>query len=177
MPRNASAGGTEAATGKLHHKTLNDTPDNAKKVSIGVLQACLTDTVDLYNATRQAHWNVKGPHFGQLHALFENFYNQLAEGADEIAERIVTLGGTAMGTTQSLAQGTRLEPYPTDLYDGMDHVKALAQRYAQVAKALRAGIDQTDEAGDADTADLLTGQSRAVDKMLWMLEAHLQARD
>ena len=157
--------------------TRNDVKTNAKQVSIAVLQGCLVDGIDLYNATRQAHWNVKGPHFGQLHTLFEDFYGQLATGTDDLAERIVQLGGTAVGTTQALAQGTRLEPYPTDVYDGMAHVRQLSQRYAQVAKTLREGIDQTDEAGDADTADLLTEQSRAVDKMLWMLEAHLQARD
>ncbi len=155
--------------------TRNDVKDNAKQVSIGVLQACLVDAIDLYNATRQAHWNVKGPHFGELHKLFEEFYLLLAEGTDEIAERIVQLGGTAIGTTQSIEAGTRLPPYPTDLYAGMDHVTALADRYAMVAKALRQGIDDTDEAGDADTADLLTGQSRAIDKALWMLEAHLPA--
>lgn len=153
--------------------TRNDLPTNAKQVSIGVLQACLVDTVDLYNATRQAHWNVKGPHFGSLHALFETFYTDLAEAADEIAERIVQLGGVANGTTQVLAADTRLPAYPTELQGGMDHVRALSDRYAQVAKSLRAGIDETDEAGDADTADLLTGQSRAIDKKLWMLEAHL----
>lgn len=153
--------------------TRNDVPSNAKQVSIGVLQACLVDTVDLYNATRQAHWNVKGPNFGSLHALFEQFYTDLAEAADEIAERIVQLGGTAVGTTQALASGTRLSAYPTNLHAGLAHVAALADRYGEIAKSLRAGIDQTDEAGDADTADLLTGQSRAIDKKLWMLEAHL----
>jgi starvation-inducible DNA-binding protein len=155
------------------HSTRNDVPTNAKQVSIGVLQGCLVDSIDLYNATRQAHWNVKGPHFGELHRLFEEFYTALATASDDLAERIVQLGGTANGTTQVLAQGTRLPPYPTDLYAGMDHVKALADRYAAVAKTLREGIGQTDEAGDADTADLLTEQSRATDKMLWMLEAHL----
>jgi starvation-inducible DNA-binding protein len=154
-------------------QTRNDVADNAKQVSINVLQGCLVDAVDLYNATRQAHWNVKGPHFGQLHVLFEGFYNNLHTGSDDLAERIVQLGGTANGTTQTLASQTRLPPYPTDLYAGMDHVRQLADRYAMVAKALREGIDQTDEAGDADTADLLTEQSRALDKMLWMLEAHL----
>lgn len=153
--------------------THNDLPTNARQVSIGVLQGCLVDAVDLYNATRQAHWNVKGPHFGELHKLFEAFYTDLAEAADEIAERIVQIGGTANGTTQVLAADTRLPPYPTDLYAGMDHVRALTERYALVAKTLRAGIDETDEAGDADTADLLTGQSRDIDKKLWMLEAHL----
>jgi starvation-inducible DNA-binding protein len=157
------------------HATRNDVPGNAKQVSIGVLQGCLVDSIDLYNATRQAHWNVKGPHFGELHKLFEEFYNALHLSSDDLAERIVQLGSTANGTTQTLAAGTRLPPYPTDLYAGMDHVAALADRYALVAKTLRAGIDQTDEAGDADTADLLTEQSRATDKMLWMLEAHLPA--
>jgi starvation-inducible DNA-binding protein len=153
--------------------TRNDVASNAKKVSISILQGCLVDSVDLYNATRQAHWNVKGPHFGQLHELFDGFYRALQDSSDELAERLVQLGGTANGTTQVLASQTRLPPYPTDLYAGMDHVAALADRYAQVAKTLREGIDQTDEAGDADTADLLTEQSRATDKMLWMLEAHL----
>ncbi len=153
--------------------TRNDVPSNAKQASVNILQGCLVDSVDLYNATRQAHWNVKGPHFGSLHTLFEGFYNALHTSSDDLAERIVQLGGTANGTTQVLANQTRLPAYPTDLYAGMDHVRALADRYAQVAKTLREGIDQTDEAGDADTADLLTEQSRAIDKMLWMLEAHL----
>ena len=155
------------------HQTRNDVKTNAKQVSIGVLQGCLADGIDLYNATRQAHWNVKGPHFGELHKLFEEFYNALQTSTDDLAERIVQLGGTACGTTQVLEKTTRLPAYPTDLYAGMDHVKALADRYAMVAKTLRDGIDQTDEAGDADTADLLTEQSRATDKMLWMIEAHL----
>ncbi|MBX6742278.1 MAG: DNA starvation/stationary phase protection protein Dps [Acetobacteraceae bacterium] len=153
--------------------TRNDVADNAKKVSISVLQGCLVDSIDLYNATRQAHWNVKGPHFGELHKLFEEFYNTLQAATDDLAERIVQLGGTANGTTQTLASQTRLPPYPTDIHAGMDHVRELADRYAQVAKTLREGIDQTDDAGDADTADLLTEKSRETDKMLWMLEAHL----
>ena len=153
--------------------TRNDLPSTARQVAIQTLQGCLSDTVDLYNATRQAHWNVKGPHFGELHKLFEDFYTQLAEAGDELAERVVMLGGTANGTTQTIAGETRLPPYPTNLYAGLDHVAALADRYSLVGKALREGIATTDEAGDADSADLLTGLSRAADKMLWMLEAHL----
>lgn len=151
----------------------NDLPDNAKQASIGVLQGILTDTIDLYNATRHAHWNVKGPQFGQLHALFEKFYLELAEDADDQAERIVALGGMAHGTTQT-NQGTKLEPFPTNIVVGLELVTLLADRYAAAGKAMRAGIDETDEAGDVDTSDLLTGQSREMDKKLWMLEAHLQ---
>jgi starvation-inducible DNA-binding protein len=53
----------------------------------------------------------------------------------------------------------------------LDHVAALAERYAALAASVRAGIDTTAEAGDADTADILTGVSEHLDKALWMLEA------
>jgi starvation-inducible DNA-binding protein len=151
--------------------TRNDVHDNAKKVSVAVLQACLTDGIDLYNATRQAHWNVKGPQFHALHTLFETFYTTLATDIDALAERLVQLGGTAMGTSQSVTSGSRLAPYPTDLRQGEAHLAAMIERYGALAASIRAGIDSTDEAGDADTADILTGVSKNLDKALWMLEA------
>jgi len=154
----------------------NDLKDNAKAASITVLQACLADSIDLYNATRQAHWNVKGPNFAGLHALFETFYDKLAADIDDLAERIVQLGGTANGTTQTVAETTRAAAYPTKLTAGMDHVEALLDRYAALARHVREGIDATGEAGDADTADILTGVSRNLDKAVWMLEAHTQAK-
>ncbi|MDU7522164.1 MAG: DNA starvation/stationary phase protection protein Dps [Roseomonas mucosa] len=153
--------------------TRNSVGENAKNVSLTTLQALLTDSIDLYNATRQAHWNLKGTNFIGLHEMLEKFYNALNEQSDMLAERMVLLGGVANGTTQNLANTTRLPPYPGDLLDSIGHVKELADRYAQVGKALRDGIDETDDAGDADTADLLTELSRAIDKNLWMLEAHL----
>lgn len=153
--------------------TRNDLGANAREVSVGVLNATLVDSMDLTNAIRMAHWTVKGPHFAALHALFETFYTQMAEVTDDLAERVVQLGGTPDGTTQQVGAKTRLAPYPADLADGLQHVAALTDRYAALAATVRAGIDATDEAGDADTADLLTGLSRALDKALWMLESHL----
>jgi starvation-inducible DNA-binding protein len=161
----------EDRQGKPMHQSRNDLNDNAKTTSIGVLQACLADSIDLYNATRQAHWNVKGPHFHALHAMFQAFYTTLATDIDDLAERLVQLGGTAMGTSQAVAAATRLAPYPTEIRQGLDHVAALAERYAALAASVRAGIDTTAEAGDADTADILTGVSEHLDKALWMLEA------
>jgi starvation-inducible DNA-binding protein len=67
-----------------------------------------------------------------------------------------------------------LPEYPFDALEGKDHIIALADRYAPYAKLVRAGIDQTDKLGDADTADLFTEISRGIDKRLWFLEAHLQ---
>jgi starvation-inducible DNA-binding protein len=157
------------------HVTRNDLGANAREASVGVLNAALADAVDLTNGVRMAHWTVRGPHFAALHALFETFYGQLGEATDDIAERVVQLGGTPDGSTQLVGEKTRLAPYPAALRDGMEHVKALADRYGALAATVRAGIDTTDEAGDADTADLLTGFSRPLDKALWMLEAHLES--
>jgi starvation-inducible DNA-binding protein len=152
----------------------NDLPSNAKTVSIGVLNARLADAIDLALLTKQAHWNIKGPNFIALHEMIDGFRTELDTHVDTMAERAVQLGGTALGTTQAVAGATTLAPYPTDIHAQRDHLAALIDRYATVAKSVRAAIDETDAAGDADTADLFTAFSRALDKALWFLEAHVR---
>jgi starvation-inducible DNA-binding protein len=156
------------------YKSHNDLASNAKCVSIGVLNARLADAIDLALLTKQAHWNIKGPQFIALHEMIDGFRTEIDEHVDTMAERVVQLGGTALGTTQAVAKATTLAPYPTDIYASNDHLNALIERYGKVANAVRAAIDETGEAGDADTADLFTAFSRALDKALWFLEAHMQ---
>jgi starvation-inducible DNA-binding protein len=136
----------------------------------------LADAIDLGAQTKHAHWNVKGPHFIALHELFDKVAESVEDHVDDIAERITTLGGTAYGTIAAAAKATSLKPYPEDIVEGIEHVEALSSALAQFGKQVRKGIDQTGKWGDADTADLLTGISRDVDKYLWFLEAHLQAK-
>ena len=156
------------------YQTHNDLSSNAKSISIGVLNARLADAIDLALLTKQAHWNIKGPQFIALHEMIDGFRTELDEHVDTMAERVVQLGGTALGTTQAVSAGSTLAPYPTDIYAADDHLVALIERYGKLASAARAAIDETDNAGDADTADLFTAFSRALDKNLWFLEAHLQ---
>lgn len=156
------------------HATKNDLKSNAKQTSIELLNACVADGIDLALLTKQAHWNVKGPQFIAVHEMLDGFRTEIDGAVDTMAERVVQLGGTALGTTQTVAKASRLAPYPTDIYATRDHITALIDRYAQVANVVRAGIDQASEVGDADTADILTGVSRALDKALWFLEAHIQ---
>ncbi|MFC3125896.1 DNA starvation/stationary phase protection protein Dps [Pseudoroseomonas globiformis] len=156
------------------HATRNDLGENAKKVSVTVLNGTLVDLIDLTNAVRMAHWTMKGPNFIGLHEMLERFYNELFAVGDEVAERLVQLGGTPDGTSQLVSERSRLTPYSQATTYTLDHVKELADRFASLAKSVREGIDSTDDAGDADTADLLTGLSRDLDKKVWMLEAHLQ---
>lgn len=147
--------------------------DNARNTSTEVLQGTLTDALSLRLAVKQAHWTVRGPHFQQLHELFDSFIAPLDAEIDEMAERIATLGGTPDGRAETVAKAARLGEYPLDTISGTAHLTALADRFAVLGNAARGGIDTTDAAGDADTADLLTGTSRFLDQSLWFLEAHL----
>ncbi len=156
------------------YPTNNDLKSNTKKTAVEILNARLADGIDLALLTKQAHWNIKGPNFIALHEMIDGFRTEIDIHVDTMAERVVQLGGTALGTTQTVAKDSALPPYPTDIYKSEDHLKALTERYAKAASSVRAAIAETDDAGDADTADIFTAYSRALDKALWFLEAHLQ---
>jgi starvation-inducible DNA-binding protein len=144
---------------------------------IRMLNQELADTADLYSQTKQAHWNVKGIHFYPLHLLFDQLAEKRQGEADELAERATELGGYALGTVRMAAAGSGLPEIPTDINAGVDYVRALVERYGIHANAMRAAIDEADEAGDKDTADLFTEISRELDKDLWFLQAHLQVQE
>lgn len=156
------------------HKTRNDMPSNAKSTAISLLKQNLATLIDLALITKQAHWNLKGSNFIGVHEMLDGFRDTIDEHVDIIAERVVQLGGTALGTTQTVAESSKLKAYPTDIYKVHDHLLALIERYGDAANDMRKAIDEADEAGDADTADIFTAASRALDKNLWFLEAHIQ---
>lgn len=123
---------------------------------------------------KQAHWNVKGMAFRQLHELFDDVAAAVLGHVDGLAERAVQLGGTAEGTVTAVRKRSSLPDYPLAITDGKAHLEALRGSIAAFAKALRKNIDEAAAAGDADTADLFTEVSRAADEQLWLVEAHLQ---
>jgi starvation-inducible DNA-binding protein len=159
----------------LMHKTRNDLPPKIRSRMVDVLNVRLAAGIDLYLQTKQAHWNVKGPSFIALHELFDKLGEELEDNIDDMAERIVALGGIAEGTLGAVSARTKLKPYPLDLSEGLAHVDALADGYAAFGKSVRKAIDEASKAGDADTSDLFTGVSRQIDKNLWFIEAHRQA--
>lgn len=151
-----------------------DLSDHIRKQACGLLQARLSDALDLEAQAKQAHWNVKGPHFLQLHQLFDAVHDAAEEFVDLLAERITTLGHIADGRVATTAASTMLYGYPLEAAGGAAHLKALSASIAAFGKAAREAIDQAEIIGDADTADLFTQISRETDKQLWLLEAHLQ---
>jgi len=159
-------------TQKLY-ATRIDLPEEVRSPVINILSQTLASTLDLKTQAKQAHWNVKGLDFLQLHELFDELAGELEAYVDLVAERITALGGTALGTARIAATASILPEYPLDIADGVAHVTALADRFAAYGQHLRRAIDQTAELGDADTSDLYTEISRTIDKRLWFLEAHL----
>jgi starvation-inducible DNA-binding protein len=140
------------------------------------LNARLADCIDLQTQTKQAHWNVKGPNFIALHELFDQINEDVEEYVDDIAERAVQLGGVAEGTARMAAKRSSLAEYLAMAVDGRSHIEALASALAAFGAAARKGIDQANELGELDTADLFTGISRGIDKWLWfVLPADLRA--
>lgn len=155
--------------------TRIDIPEATRSHVNSLLNQSLATAIDLKTQIKYAHWNVKGKDFYQLHLLFDEIAAEVEEFIDLMAERITTLGGEAMGTARIAAQRSQLPEYPLGIVDGMDHVAALADRLAMYAKTLRQNIKATDELGEMDTNDLFIEISRAIDKRLWLLEAHLQS--
>jgi len=155
--------------------TKNDLGKDVRNKMVGILNANLADAIDMTLQAKQAHWNVKGPSFFQLHELFDKVYEEATGWVDLLAERAVQLGGVADGRLQNAAQHSRLPQYGRDLLSGNDHVDALSGSLAVFCRAVRQGIESADKAGDAGTADLFTEISRGADKMLWFVEAQLHA--
>lgn len=157
------------------HNTKIDIDKGSREKLIAILNQRLAEAADLKSQAKQAHWNVKGPNFIALHELFDRVSAELDTHVDDIAERVTTLGGVAMGTVRLAARHSSLSEYPHEISDGTAHVDALSSALADFGGKVRKAIDTTDELGDKDTADLFTNVSRNIDKLLWFVEAHNQA--
>jgi len=156
------------------YKTKIDLSEKTRRNVIVVLNDRLAEAIDLQSQVKQAHWNVKGPNFIALHELFDKISDGLLDQIDDLAERVTSLGGTAEGTVAVAAKRSKLKNYPLSITAGKDHLFYLSTQLSAYGKSVRHAIEDTDKLGDVGTADLLTGISRAIDKHLWFLEAHLQ---
>src|SRR4051812_43292269 len=155
---------------------LHDLPSKTRTEVIGIVNQRLADITDLQAQLKQAHWNVKGPHFIGLHELFDKIAEDVENYVDLIAERIVQLGGIAEGTVRVAGSRSRLDEYPLDIADGAAHIEAVARALSTFGREARMTIEETQGLDDAETADIFTEVSRAIDKRLWFVEAHTQAR-
>ena len=132
--------------------TRIDLKGKLRNSMVALLNQQLADTVDLYTQVKQAHWNVRGPHFIALHELFDKLAEDLEDPVDDIAERVTALGGVARGTARMAGRESRLAELPGDNFDGLYVVGALADRYAALAASTRKAIDSAASRGQRNPA-------------------------
>lgn len=156
-----------------HTKNTLDAAKRGK--SIMLLGTALVHAVDLHRQAKQAHWNVGGPMFTALHELFDRIAAAADKDADLLAERLVTLGGTADGRVATVSNRSTLGVYPLEARQGEAHIEALSTALATFGSVARDAVNQAVDWGDQDTADLLTHISTGLDKNLWLVESHSSA--
>lgn len=132
----------------------------------------LADTYTLYLKTHNFHWNVTGPQFTALHALFEEQYTELAAAVDEIAERIRALGFPAPGSYAQYAKLTSITE-ESGVPETGQMLRQLVEGNEAVVRTARGLVEQAAAAHDEATADLLTQRMQVHEKSAWMLRSML----
>jgi starvation-inducible DNA-binding protein len=147
--------------------------DTAKRVA-EILQDRLIGLIDMSLAVKHAHWNVIGPGFISAHELFDSHVAEIRAMADEVAERISTLGGIPNGLPGFIVDRRGWDDYAIGRGVVEAHLGALDKVYDMITEGHRRAL--LDVAGDdVVTADLLTGQTRKLELMQWFLRAHLES--
>ena len=160
------------------------TPDGTR-INIGISEAdrtaiaaglskLLADTYTLYLTTHNFHWNVTGPMFNSLHAMFMVQYTELWNAVDPIAERIRSLGVAAPGSYAQFGSLTSLKDAPTSPPKAMDMLRILVEGHEAVARTARSIFPLADAANDEPTADLLTQRLTIHEQTAWMLRSSLE---
>lgn len=156
------------------YRSPSPLPEQTRSTLSATLNERLADGLDLHSQIKVAHWNIKGPQFAALHPLFETFAVSLAAHNDSVAERAVTLGGKAYGTTRHVAKASRLPEYPQETTKDLEHVRLLAERIESYLVGLRESRVLAEKHTDMDTADLFTGIITEFEKHAWFLRASLE---
>jgi starvation-inducible DNA-binding protein len=152
--------------------------EKSRKGAVTILNALLADEFVLGARTRNCHWNVTGPHFHDLHKLFESQYDALDEILDDVAERARALGGHAVGTLTEFLKLARLKEQPGEYPQAPQMTAELLAGHEAVIRQLRADVGACEKKfGDAGTTDFLTGLMEQHEKMAWMLRAVLEEKN
>jgi starvation-inducible DNA-binding protein len=147
-------------------------PGTASKI-IEVLQDRLIATLDLHLTLKHIHWNVVGPTFIAVHEMIDTQVDAAREMADEVAERITTLGGSPDGTPGAVVRGRRWEDYALGRDTAQRHLAALDAVYSGVVEDHRRAVSDTEDL-DPVTEDLLIDHLRDLEKYHWFVRAHLE---
>ena len=142
--------------------------------SVQLLNQVLVDTIALRDLYKKCHWQVSGPTFYQLHLLFDKHAEEQTKLADEVAERVQTLGGLAAGMPDQVAEMTAIELPPPGREEVPVQISRLLDAHQTIMKSVRTAAERADEAGDPGTNDLLVSEVlRSNETQAWFLYEHV----
>jgi starvation-inducible DNA-binding protein len=149
-------------------------PDHGIEAIATFLNTLLADEYVLYTKTRNAHWNVNGSNFHELHTFFGNQYEALGVMTDDIAERIRSLGHFALGSLKDFLSITHMGEEKHDFSNSTQIIQTLVQDHETIIRIIRNDITPvSDKYEDFGTADFVTDLMKKHEKMTWMLRAFL----
>ena len=164
-----------AAKVALEAQPVNIGIDAKDRAAIAAgLSRLLADTYTLYLTTHNFHWNVTGPMFNSLHAMFMEQYTELWNAVDPVAERIRSLGHAAPGSYAQFGKLASLPDAPAQPPKALEMVRILMQGHEAVARTAREIFPLAEKAGDEPTADLLTQRLTLHEQTAWMLRSLLE---
>ena len=135
------------------------------------LQNFLADIQVLYSNIRGFHWNVSGKNFYELHSKFEKVYDDLSEKADEIAERILQLGGVPESKYSEYIKKSQFKEV-NSIISGSEMIVYLLEAYKTLISSERAILAKASKAGDDVTVAIITDYIKEQEKEIWMLSAY-----
>lgn len=144
---------------------------NELESTVKELNRLLANYQVYYQNLRNYHWNITGKHFFDLHAIFENLYNEAKVNIDEIAERVLTLRMKPMSTLADYLEYANVKELTTD--DTVEMVQSILSDHKKLISNMRDVLEIAGKAGDEGTVDLVGSFLASVEKNSWMLDAWL----
>ncbi|GIN73120.1 DNA starvation/stationary phase protection protein [Bacillus sp. J14TS2] len=139
---------------------------------IEVLNKQVANWTVLYTKLHNHHWYVKGPHFFSLHVKFEELYNEADENIDELAERLLSIGGSPVATLKDVLQMASIGEVEETL-DANGMVQSIVDDFTILIDELNEGMEIAEKAGDESTSDMFLAIHTSLEKHNWMLRAFL----
>lgn len=163
-------------------KTVGDAPTKQENTEQGFrapeqlrngLQDVLVDLINLHLVGKQAHWNIVGTNFRDLHLNLDELVNVAREGADEIAERLRALHSTADGRPSVVATHSTLKEFPPGEIDTHDAIKEIVRALDSTVATMRRVHDDVD-AADPTSADILHSYISQLEQQSWFVSAEIR---
>lgn len=144
------------------------------RTTVGALQRTLTELQQLQLEIKQAHWNVSGAGFWQIHEMLQEHYAGTSKYADEVAERLLAIGSSADGRAHTIVNTSKVPEIPGGFLNGADEMAWFTSVYKLVGDEIRQAILDTQEV-DPTSSNLLQEVENGIDKYQWQARAFLQA--